>query len=144
MVVVDLFPLIIAMSFELHNERGERFEFTSRHWGYYLNLAAKYGWEATGTVPPDGMANPERWSKTYDSNDGQWVSEADAKALAKALQAALDDPDRIQRLAAEAQAESEALSQATGRPCHVRVQTNDAEYIRQMFEFFNKGRFKIG
>jgi len=131
------------MSFDLQSERGERFRFSSAGWGYYLNLAGEYGWQAAGTLPPDGMSDSDSWPKTYDSNDGQWVSAADASALARALQSALDDPRRVERLTLAAKAESEALSQATGRPCQVRVETDDAVYIGQIIEFFRKGGFKI-
>ena len=131
------------MSFDLHSERGDRFAFSRAGWGYYLNLADKYGWQAAGTLPPSGMPDPEIWPKTYDSNDGQRVSQDDAEALAKALQAALDDPRRVERLTMAAKEESEALTRATGRPCRVRVEANDAEYIRQMIEFFKKGGFRI-
>ena len=131
------------MSFDLQSESGDRFRFSSGDWGYYLNLAGEYGWRAAGTLPPDGMPDSDSWPKTYDSNDGQWVSCEDTEALARALQAALDDARRIERLTIAAQAESEKLSAATGRQCHVRVEINDAEYIGQMVEFFRKGRFKI-
>jgi hypothetical protein len=131
------------MSFDLHNEKGERFSFRSSGWNYYRNLAGEYGWQPAGTLPPDGLPDSDSWSKTYDSNDGQWVSDEDAEALARALQAALDDPRRVERLTLAAKAESEALSQATGRTCRVRVETDDAAHIRQMIEFFRKGRFKI-
>src|SRR5262249_56326969 len=118
------------MSFELHSKTGERFRFSSAGWGYYLALAAKYGWQEAGTLRPDGLPDSESWPGTYDSNDGQWVSDEEAAALARALQAALDDPRRVERLTLAARAESEALSQATGRRCHVRVETNDAEHLR--------------
>ena len=131
------------MSFDLHSERGEQFRFSSSGWNYYRNLAGEYGWQPAGTLPPDGLPDSDSWSKTYDSNDGQWVSDEDAEALVRALQAALDDPQRVERLTTAAKAESEYLTQTTGRPCHVRVETNDAEYIGQMIEFFRKGRFKI-
>ena len=131
------------MSFELHGKTGERFRFSSAGWGYYLGLAAQYGWQEAGTLRPDALPDSESWAGTYDSNDGQWVSDQEAQALARALQAALDDPQRVERLTIAAQAESEALSKATGRPCRVRVETNDAEYIAKMIEFFKKGRFEI-
>jgi hypothetical protein len=132
------------MSFDLRNPSGERFRFSSSGWGYYLNLAKEYGWQAAGTLPPDGMPDSDGWPKSYDSNDGQWVSAEDAGELAGALQAALDDARRVERLTLAAQAESKALSHATGRPCQVRVESNDEEYIRQMIEFFRKGKFQIG
>ena len=131
------------MSFELHSNTGERFRFSGAGWGYYLNLAGRYGWQEAGTLRPDILPESESWSGTYDSNDGQWVSDEDAEALARALQAALADPQRVERLTVAAKAESETLTQATGRPCHIRVETNDADYIRQMIGFFKKGRFRI-
>ena len=131
------------MSFDLQSEHGDRFRFSANGWGYYLNLATEYGWQAAGTLPPDGMPNPDSWPKEYCINDGQWVSGEDAEALARALQAAFDDSHRIERLTTAAKAESERLSNATGRQCHVRVETNDADYIRQMIEFFKKGKFRI-
>jgi len=131
------------MSFELHSHTGERFVFSSHGWGYYLDLAERYGWPAAGTLQPEGMPDPDRWEKAYCENSGQWVSDADAQALAKALEAALGDPRRVERLTMAAKAESERLTQATGRSCRVRAETGDEAYIGEMIEFFKKGRFKI-
>jgi len=66
------------MSFELRNETGDRFRFSNRGWGFYLNLAEEYGWTAAGTLSPDDMGQFADWPKTYDTNDGQWVSAQDA------------------------------------------------------------------
>jgi hypothetical protein len=131
------------MSFDLRNENGDSFRFSNSGWGFYLTLAEVHGWQMAGTLPPDGMPNPETWPKTYDSNDGQWVSAEDAESIARALQSALEDPKRSERSAAVAQARSAAVSQALGRPHQIGVIGDDTEYIRQMIEFFRKGRFQI-
>ena len=83
------------------------------------------------------------WPKTYDTNNGQWVSAQDADELAKALQKALDNPKRMERSSAVAQARSEAVSAATGAPYEVRVEGDDTTFIREMIGFFKKGRFQI-
>jgi len=131
------------MSFDLRNEKGDSFGFSNSGWGFYLNLAEEYGWRAAGTLPPEDMAEPESWPKTYDSNDGQWVSAEDGQALAQALQSALGDPRRAERVGIVAPARSEAVSNATGRPYQVRVEGDDTQFISQMIEFFLKGRFQI-
>lgn len=134
---------ISAMSFELRNEKGDSFRFSNSGWGFYLNLAEEYGWTAAGTLPPENMGQLTVWPKTYDSNDGQWVSARDAAELARALQRALDDPKRAERASAVARARSEAVRIATGRSYEIRVEGDDTSFIREVIGFFQKGRFQI-
>jgi hypothetical protein len=71
-----------------------------------LTLAALYGWTPAGTQAPDddsalGMHGTPDWDGSYFPGVGQHVTDADALALAEALERALPDlPDReaFQRL----------------------------------------------
>lgn len=56
-----------------------------RAWYTLLQAARRHGWQPAGTTHPDDPG----WSGLYHSNDGQWVSTADALNLAHALQRAI-------------------------------------------------------
>jgi hypothetical protein len=66
-------------------------------WRYCLDTAVDFGWVPAGTelrtIPYTGKGptDEERstWSGTYCSNDFQCITDADAKALAKALNTAI-------------------------------------------------------
>lgn len=66
-------------------------------WRYCLDMAVEYGWTPAGTELREHTVTGEQpseavlsaWSGTYCSNDFQRVTDADAKALAKALYAAI-------------------------------------------------------
>src|SRR4051812_15633102 len=62
-------------------------------WAKLLRLAQAHGWQPMGTSQPPGEEvhfPGGRWdSSNYRTNDGQIVSEADARALADALERAL-------------------------------------------------------
>ncbi|MEM6958700.1 MAG: hypothetical protein AAF645_23665 [Myxococcota bacterium] len=112
------------MGFELTNSEGEQFRVSGGHWAIYLNVAEAFGWRPAGTLPPDGHAGP--WSGRYDSNDGQRVSPADAKALAETLNGAARHPqfgfalqDQIGRL--ERSVEADGLTIPDG----MRMKPND-------------------
>ena len=130
------------MSFDLRNETGESFRFSNSGWGFYLNLGEEYGWQPAGTHPPEGI-DASAWPKTYDSNDGQWISAEDAERLAGALQRALDDPARVERASVIAKARTAAVRAATGSDYEVRVEGDDTPFLRDMIGFFQKGRFQI-
>jgi hypothetical protein len=63
-------------------------------------LGHRYGWAPAGTEPPDpeylddGHGHPAHWDGHYFRADGQRMTQADARALAQALERALGDiPD---------------------------------------------------
>ena len=66
---------------DLVNDTGERFRFRTAGWGFYLNLAEAYGWNAAGTLPPEKYEGADVWPGEYDWNAGQSVSSADTQAL---------------------------------------------------------------
>lgn len=85
------------MAIILRNSAGD-FILNNRGWGALLRLAYDFGWRPLGTqrpalLPracPDGV--PVEWNPAdYFSCRGQFVTPADATALAEALDAALDD-----------------------------------------------------
>jgi len=75
-----------------------RKKFRREAWAKLLSLAMLYGWQPMGTHPGSRIEvyglDPEDWSGTYLTNDGQIVIAEDALSLAIALEKALDDiPD---------------------------------------------------
>jgi hypothetical protein len=85
------------MGMDLVGANGRPWRFSAMQWGRVLDLAELYGWIPQGTAPPelpDGMRvlrDGEVWSGGYGSNDYQRVTADDARALAAALEQALDD-----------------------------------------------------
>jgi hypothetical protein len=83
------------MSFELINPYTEICRTFSRQaWAKVLELAALYGWQPMGTLPPalhDFYQLNAEWLGTYLTNDGQTVKAEDAYSLAAALQKSLED-----------------------------------------------------
>jgi hypothetical protein len=93
-------------------------------WFLLLNSAVEHGWRPAGTVLDDFMVaqemglshDPEAWDElaalrirqvvdswdgSYTSNNGQWVEDHDAHALAAALSLMLErDPDLYARAGA--------------------------------------------
>jgi hypothetical protein len=82
------------MSFELVSHPTNLCRTYSRQfWGKALELAQIYGWRPAGTCPPrhiDFYQLNAEWSGRYFTNDGQMVKAEDARALAAALERALD------------------------------------------------------
>lgn len=80
----------------IYGECGD-FAFKPGQWKTVLALASGFGWEPTGTQPPDEIAS-DKWDGRYMSSDAQEISQDDALALAAALSRALDDiPDALVR-----------------------------------------------
>lgn len=71
------------MGFNLrrYGEKFEEFPYNAFGWHEVLKLAHKNGWEPNGTEcdEPD-------WGGCYVTNDGQYVTDEDANAMANALQ----------------------------------------------------------
>ena len=91
------------MSMDLHSTDGDWFKWSNIAWSKVLYLASVYGWEPAGTKPPPWWDRPTlSWQGLYQSNDGGLVTMEDARAVAGALEKALDDipdhnemPDKI-------------------------------------------------
>jgi len=77
----------------LHSATGD-FVWDSFSWIKLLRLAERYGWRPVGTKISSSelkwMPNGE-WDGNYTTNDGQSVMQADARALAAALEQAAQD-----------------------------------------------------
>lgn len=76
------------MAIDLRNHSGKTIKLTTRHWTAMLTLAQTFGWAPAGTMAPSGWNGPGEWGGAYDTNDGQFVSEDDAKSLARHLHGA--------------------------------------------------------
>lgn len=78
------------MGYDLTNDKGNDFRFNIHGWRPLLQIAEMHGWEPMGTT----LDNDPEWDGSYYSNDGQYVTPEDSRALANALRSALDDiPD---------------------------------------------------
>lgn len=79
------------MGVDLYNVHGDYYRFSSVAWTHVLALAEQYGWKPTGTRRGNPQVPEGDWDGNYTSNSGQLVTEADARALADALERALPD-----------------------------------------------------
>jgi hypothetical protein len=95
---------VIAMGYDLFSanenltEDQRNYYLSIFSWPMILELAQQYGWKPMGTVQYQQfkedvtlLYEDHKWSGGYYSNDGQAVVADDAKALADALESALDD-----------------------------------------------------
>ena len=64
-----------------------------------LRIGHACGWKPMGTLrescyycPECGGHDDDPWQGSYSCNEGQWVQDRDARALAKALRHVIDDP----------------------------------------------------
>lgn len=76
------------MAIHLRNQSGKTINLSTRHWTVMLTLAETFGWTAAGTIAPVGWNGSSEWGGAYDTNDGQLVSDDDAKSLARHLHGA--------------------------------------------------------
>jgi len=88
------------MSYLLKTESGVEFSFGDSGWQFYLKLAQHYGWQPEGTSKAKLFGLFSFWDATYDSAEGQAVSERDAANLAFALKMALGDDDLANTISA--------------------------------------------
>jgi hypothetical protein len=146
--VVVCVPCVIA-SITLTNRFGETFDFGNTAWCFLLNLAERYGWKPVGTEAPKDWDEPEEWPGTYDSSDGQIVTQPDAKALARAVATALDD-DHLQNEAADLEAEfrrgvEERVGPELASVYEVGLGEEDVyrPYLEDFIRFCNEGAFEI-
>src|ERR1051325_233115 len=90
------------MSFLLTSECGAQTGWTHFAWPIVRKLAQDFGWQPSGTQPPEGwdaeLETIGEWDGRYTSNDGSLVTVTDALALAAALEASLASGDFEQRI----------------------------------------------
>lgn len=73
------------MTVRLKSNRGKTFETSDEHWSVFLNVAQRFGWQPAGTLPPLAWPQGDVWPGQYATQDGQRVSDDDARALAAVL-----------------------------------------------------------
>jgi hypothetical protein len=124
------------MGMDLKSKVGGEFSFSTIGWSFYLNLAAIYGWESVGTLPPSDWNDSRPWEGAYDWNAGQCVAEKDACGLANALDSYLADPNRKE------QAENLA-SQFSEIGIPINLPDSDSEFVHSFIMFARNGAFEI-
>jgi hypothetical protein len=72
------------MGMALGRGNGDHFGVSYSLWSAMLELAQQWGWQPTGTEPPQGLA-ADGWSGSYYSSDGQRCRDEDAGRLAEAI-----------------------------------------------------------
>ena len=136
------------MGYDLYNlsGKGAYFCFSGRGWLWALEIARANGWKPAGTKPPDGSVPTffeydisTQWDpEDYFSNGGQRVTARDAKALAAAIERALDDAEkRVSK--------RKPRSKSAPRPKHkMKFTSEEAKRLREFVTFCRKGSFYIG
>jgi hypothetical protein len=84
------------MGMDLHGKHGDEF-FNIDDWPVCLQIARRFGWNPEGTTDPLLLEAHEcypgsvsAWDGNYHYNEGQRVSDRDARALGEALLRAAD------------------------------------------------------
>jgi hypothetical protein len=131
---------------------GGYFRWTNSGWSDILELGQEFGWIPMGTGPPRGERKASWGVGPYYGNDGQRFYARDARALADALERALETiaagklpkRSRIARATDYLEAEltgGEAPKQ--GRVVARQFGPEDVEYIQEFIEFCRAGSFRI-
>ena len=130
------------MGFDLTNDTGSRIRFSPSGWTLALTLAEHYGWKPAGTT----LAR-SNWSGEYATNEGQRVSESDARGLAQACERALSDPDYLSRISEiKSQidaAVAELVSDCAPRIVDAKEMTLFRDRLKDLVEFTQGGGFVI-
>ena len=91
------------MGYELRSQRGGELDLNAINWPRVVELALENGWEPAGTLAPldwcdtESGHDPEQWGGGYCTNDGQYVTAKDARAMADALERSLNHaPEEVQ------------------------------------------------
>lgn len=132
---------------------GGYFRWDVTSWGDVLELGMAFGWKPTGTGPPRGMTKAECGVGSYYGNDGQLFYARDARALADALERAVEalaSKKANQPRTRKAQPADHLLAAITGkkRPKNGRVAVHrfdpeDLVYIREFIDYCRAGSFRI-
>jgi hypothetical protein len=124
------------MSMDLQSECGQELGLGVGAWAQCLDLAEKHGWIPCGTLPPDELKDYP-WNGSYYGNNGQWVTAADARQMADALERAIKFlPDPIAELPNEGILDYLARSSAESE-----IMSKD--FARSAVKFLSKGAFRV-
>ena len=148
------------MGFDLRG-KGGYFCLNNERWYHCLDIACAFGWEPAGTQLPDGppeaRGNPGpdwKWDGGYNSNDFQMVTDDDAKALAAALDRAIEAEKtgamtKEQRAAFDGQPE-DPFWETEGRAFlkkHKEAEGNSPKWrgrLKEFADFARQGSFRLG
>ena len=131
---------------------GGYFRWTNSGWCDILELGQEFGWVPTGSGPPRGELKSSWGDGPYHGNDGQRFYARDARALADALERALETivggklPERSRIARATDYLEAELRGGGAPKQGQVAIQQfgpEEVEYIREFIEFCRAGRFRI-
>lgn len=107
-------------------------------WAHILQLAVAHGWKPTGTV----HEAPE-WGGNYWSNDGQEVTDADAAAIADAIERALPDVPDHDALAHKRNPDGKSIPFGTPVNAYELFSGERKKQLREFIEFCRRGGFRI-
>lgn len=135
------------MGYDLENGVGRTWGTNSPGWRLALHLAKQFGWRPAGTEPPAERDPGRPWDGRYFGNEGQRVSEIDARNLRAALLATLDSPE-FHQLVVDFQAQyREYLEAGSTATVKLTLAPGSAEEIRAMVaelaDFCSGGAFEI-
>lgn len=131
---------------------GGYFRWTNSGWGDILELGEAFGWLPMGPGPPRGVLKAEWPGGSYFGNDGQRFYARDARALADALERALEavsagrSPVRTRRARATDYLEAELSDRPRPKRGRVAVRKLGPEEIAAVKEFIafcRAGSFRI-
>lgn len=111
--------------------KGGYFRWTTSAWCDVLALAEHYGWEPTATGPPLGVLKADH-SGYYFGNDGARVYARDAKALADALERAVEEMPKRRPKAMSSVVDYKSIASPAVR-----------ESLTTFVDYCRKGSFRI-
>jgi hypothetical protein len=136
---------MVAVAFDLQNDRGEDFRIGGGPWAVYLNIVQAFGYKLPDTQRPDNLPEHLAWHGRYDSNDGQYVPDADALSLAGKLNSVFHHAMRDVAISDTIEAlEHEACSEGLEIPDALRIRSHDiVKGFPHLMNFLCRGGFRI-
>ena len=118
------------MGYNLINQ-SQSFRWGANFWLEVLELAKSEGWMPLRTLPPEDWHQDEEWSGNYDWNQGQIVTDKDAKnlgdAVSRAIQKMINKEEVLKR--------NEKIKLFNNQ--------NGIETLKEFVDFCYLGQFKI-
>lgn len=134
------------MGMDLVSKSGLTYQINGTGWAFYLNLAESYGWSPEGTKKPKKYGIFKKWSRVYDTNEGQFVTASDAEKISIALQRAISSAEfeKVSRQIIDniSQAIKEAMGDDFSSYAEISPEV-DKNCLVEFISFCQKGGFYI-
>jgi hypothetical protein len=114
-------------------------------WARAYALAIEGGWEPLGTLPSKYLSEEDKktWEGNYDSNDGQVITDEDARSMASALETMLGSLGEPVAESERQPGSAQFLARVDDEPADYFKTENKRRVLQALIEFLRGGRAEI-